>query len=304
MRKQTKFVLLLVSVSLTAVLLGCGKKEADPLLGRYDAYAVESSGMTLLAPEFLEKESYIELKEKKKAVFAMEGEPQELKWEADGDELTFSDTLDTMEGTVEDGIITLDFAGAKIYFAKGWADTSSIKAKGTEDLFGNAQGAYDLDGDINWGAEEAPEADIAGDTSDSGDTSDAGDASDNSDSEIAENGLKKSATEPSGESGEYISLEDLYRLTNWIHSLEDKPDFDTIVANFGLPTKDCGNNGDDYMSEWGDHYFDWYADKTNLIHVGFRTKDGVNWKICGFNTSGFLWEECENADISGLPGVN
>lgn len=288
MKKQTKLVLLFVSVSLMAALMGCGMKEADPLLGRYDAYAVESSGMTLLAPEFLEKESYIELKDKKKAVFAMEGEPQELKWEADGDELTFSDTLDTMEGTVEDGIITLDFAGTKIYFAKGWADTSAIKAQGTDDIYG----------DINQGAKEAPEADIADDASDSGD------ASDNSDSEIAENGLKKSATEPSGESGEFISLEDLYRLTNWIHSLEDKPDFDTIVANFGLPTVDCGNNGDDYMTEWGDHYFDWCADKTNLIHVGFRTKDGVNWAVCGFNTSGFLWEECEDADISGLPGVN
>ena len=301
MKKQTKIALLIISISLMATLIGCGGKEVDPLLGRYDAYAVESGSMIMLASEFLEKESYIELKEKNKAVFAMEGEPQELEWDADDDELTFSDSLESMEGTIEDGIIAIDFAGAKIYFVKGWADTSSIKAQGMDDAIDSMIGAYDLDGDIA----DAPDGTDSSDDSDGDDADIADTGSDASDdSEIAENGLKKSATEPSGESGEYISLEDLYRLTNWIHTLEDDPDFDTIVANFGLPTKDYGNNGDDYMSEWGDHYFDWCADKTNFIHVGFRTKDGVNWEVCGFNTSGFLWEECEDADISGLPGVN
>lgn len=303
MRKQTKITLVLMAAMLMVSLLGCGKKEADPLLGRYDAYAVESGSMTMLASEFLEKESYIELKEKKKAVFAMEGEPQNLKWEADDDEITFSDAVESMDGTIEDGIIALDFAGAKIYFAKGWADTSKIKTSGMNDILNNAVNDA-LNGIGDTGADNGSDIDDSTGITDEevddilnellGESSDDG---------ASDNGLKKSPTEPKGASGKNLSMEDLLRLAQWLHVVEDL-DYDTVVANFGEATVDCGNNGDDYMTEWGDHYFDWKADDINYIHVGFRTHDGITWTKCGFNTSGFSFDDCADADISGLPFVD
>ena len=286
MQKKNVFLVAAFCVIMAGMLCGCGllNKKPDPLFGRYDVYAIETGGVVIAAEDFLEKESFIELKEKNKAVFAFDGEPQELKWKADDDEIVFSDSADELDGTIEDDIIALDFEGSTVYFAKGWADTSSINV--AEDIFA--------------GYESEPS-----NPKEPEDIENTDDADEEPVEEIAEDGRKISPTEPSGASGQYYSEEEIYRMACWTSSVDwDILDFDTIVATIGEPTEDDGNHGVNSMTEYGDHYFFWKINDTDYLYVGFRTKDGTTWKLCGKNTSGFTSEDYDGIDVSGMPGVN
>lgn len=287
MTKKSVFSVAAFCVIMAGTLCGCGlfSKTPDPLLGRYDIYAIEAGGSVIAAEDFLEKESFIELKEKNKGVLVFDGEPQDLNWKVDDDEIVFSNSVDELEGTIEDDIIALDFEGSTVFFAKGWADTSSINVASTN---------------------QADEAEISNpdDTENVDDADDTNEAAEES-VETADDGRKISPTEPSGASGQYYSEEEIYRMACWTSSVDwDILDYDTIVATIGEPTEDDGNHGVNSMTEYGDHYFFWKINDTDYLYVGFRTKDGTTWKLCGKNTSGFTSEDYDGIDVSGMPGVN
>lgn len=300
MQKISKVTFILSGILVVGMLTGCGSKKVDPLLGRYDVYAIETGGMTVLASDVLEGESYLELKDKKKATLVMDGQESEIKWKADGDEIQLTDSEDSMDATVEDDIITLDFEGSKMYFAKGWADTESIKAISFND-FGlddyDVEDFDDVEADADAGEDETDDADEA--DVESGDEVAAGT------DEADENGLKKSATEPKGESGEFISEDDLKTMVNWLQHSKNmsNADYDMFVSLWGEATEDRGNNGSTYMSDYGDHCFKWKCSENMYVYIAFRTKDGEVWRMSSYQTNGFTFEDCKDYDYSGLPEI-
>ena len=60
----------------------------------------------------------LELKAGGKAEMVADGDAQSLDYTLEGETLTLTDGTDTLEGTVADGVITLNIEGVEISFAK------------------------------------------------------------------------------------------------------------------------------------------------------------------------------------------
>jgi hypothetical protein len=110
--------------------------------------------------------------------------------------------------------------------------------------------------------------------------------------------------EPSSTGDGVIGMERLLRLYKWLDTMDGSlmfaKTYPELAAVAGAEGRDCGNTGPNSMSELGDHYFNWYADDTHYLHVGFRPgKDGI-WTVCGMNTSNITRADYADVDISDL----
>jgi len=110
--------------------------------------------------------------------------------------------------------------------------------------------------------------------------------------------------EPSSAGDGRTTMENVLRLCKWIDTMDSSltrsKTYSDFVAVAGVEGFDCGNRGPNSMSELGDHYFNWYADDTHFIHVGFRGRDDGSWTYCGLNTSNITRGDFEDVDISDL----
>ena len=112
-------------VALGLLLGGKGGKD-DPTLGRYEGVSCTIDGVEVGA-----EDEWIELKAKNKADVCIMGQEFSGTWKLDGEAFTFKQGGDKYEGTLKDGVMTLDIAGMLYTFEKqgGAADNSGKPGK-------------------------------------------------------------------------------------------------------------------------------------------------------------------------------
>ena len=109
--------LAVVAVLLISLLGGGSDKKAPEELGRYEAVSCMMDG------EEVELDGeWIELMAKGKAEVYLLEETYEGKWSLDGDEFTFTQAGTDYTGTLEDGVLTLEFEDLEYTFEKEDAD--------------------------------------------------------------------------------------------------------------------------------------------------------------------------------------
>lgn len=103
-------------IVLVVVLVSGGGGKNDPNLGRYEAVSYSISGVELGA-----EGDWFELKAKGKADVRFMEEEFSGTWELDGEKFTFRQGGDAYQGTLKDGVLTIDLAGMQCTFAKDGA---------------------------------------------------------------------------------------------------------------------------------------------------------------------------------------
>jgi hypothetical protein len=129
--------ILMLAVLLLGLMAACGGKSGggsgsvgnDPLLGTYKFSKMgnmpvqEYAELLELSLEEAQKFMIIELKSGGKGTLSVEGEVQNITWKTEGETFTLTakdenNRDDTVEGTIKDGVITLDLEGEFIELSK------------------------------------------------------------------------------------------------------------------------------------------------------------------------------------------
>ena len=124
MKKAIAIVLLAVMILGLLAACGGGNSGDKKLLGTYKLYMLadmtiqEYADLFEVSVEEAEKTMTLELKSGGKAVFTSDGEGETVDWKVEGEKLVLSAEGETLEGTIKDGIITLDFDGESIQLKK------------------------------------------------------------------------------------------------------------------------------------------------------------------------------------------
>lgn len=127
MKKTMKIGALLLAMMMVLALAACGGSGGaadDPNLGVYKLNSLlgfslaEYAEMVGITEEEAAESMTLELKADGTADMVADGDTQTLDWTIEGDKITLTDGTDTLEGTVADGVITLDAEGVEITFAK------------------------------------------------------------------------------------------------------------------------------------------------------------------------------------------
>lgn len=127
---------LVLAVVMVFMLCACGASKTDKdLLGTYTLYAVDyDENTTLFADELFSGENYITLKSSSLAEMCVTDEVMTVKWKTDDEKLTLIAADGEMEGTIEDGILSLVINDTKMYFVAEGASTDSIHAITLDDM--------------------------------------------------------------------------------------------------------------------------------------------------------------------------
>ena len=130
MKKNIKIVSVLLAFMLVLALAACGGSGGggaaadDPNLGVYKLSSLmgfsleEYAEMLEITPEEAADSMTLELKADGKADMTIDGDAQTLDWSVDGDAITLTDGEESLEGTIADGVITLDIEGMEMSFTK------------------------------------------------------------------------------------------------------------------------------------------------------------------------------------------
>ena len=105
--------------------------------------------------------------------------------------------------------------------------------------------------------------------------------------------------EPSSNGDGYTTIEDVYRAYKWLSDMDweyqrESATYEYVRDYIGVEGHDRGNTGPNSVSDYGDHYFNWYATEMIFMHVGFRVRSDGTWTVCGFNSSGFSSSDLED----------
>ncbi|MBR5701870.1 MAG: hypothetical protein IKX47_05330 [Oscillospiraceae bacterium] len=132
--------IIMLAVLLLGLLAACGGKSGggsgdsgsvgnDPLLGTYkfskmvDMTVQEYADLVGLSLEEAQAFMIIELLSGGKGTLSVEGQVQNITWKTEGEKFTLTakdenNQDDTVEGTIKDGVITLDLEGDFIELSK------------------------------------------------------------------------------------------------------------------------------------------------------------------------------------------
>lgn len=139
MKKALAALLALLMVLSLAACGGSGGKEDQSMLGTYTLYAMDYDENTaILASELFEGSNYITLKSGGAAEMCLENDVSNVKWKLDGTKLTISAADGDMNGTLKNGILTLEADGSNLYYAAPGASTDGIKALTLDELLNGA----------------------------------------------------------------------------------------------------------------------------------------------------------------------
>lgn len=111
MKKLFALLLVVVMVFSLAACSGDEKNHNDPNLGIYKGHSVEVLGEVTPMSEVYSGRNQIELKSGGKGSFTLEGDTIDCEWELKGKTLTISIEGEDSRGTLEEGVIVLDFMG-------------------------------------------------------------------------------------------------------------------------------------------------------------------------------------------------
>ena len=103
---------LILAFAMLVSLAACGGKD-DPNLGKYNAVSCTVMGFELGCDG-----EYIELSAGGKAKISLGGDEYSGKWELDGEDITIKQSGDKFEGTLINGVLTVDFAGMVYTYEK------------------------------------------------------------------------------------------------------------------------------------------------------------------------------------------
>lgn len=137
-RKETMkktMAIVMLAVLLLGLLAACGGKDGgssagDPLLGTYKFSKMEDMTVQELADllydgdvEKAQSFMVLELKSGGKGVFSSDDDSDELSWKVEGEKLILSAKDENgeeqiLEGTIKDGVVTLDLDGEFVELAK------------------------------------------------------------------------------------------------------------------------------------------------------------------------------------------
>lgn len=130
MKKNIKIISLLLTFMLVLALAACGGSGGggaaaeDPNLGVYKMSSLmgftleEYAKMLEITPEEAADSMTLELKADGKADMTIDGDTQTLDWSLNGDAITLTDGQESLEGTLTDGVITLNIEGMEMTFTK------------------------------------------------------------------------------------------------------------------------------------------------------------------------------------------
>ena len=102
--KKTLTVLLVLVLLFS--LCACG--EDDPNAGLYTCTKIETSGMTMGVEDVFPKGVTLELKNGGRGILDVEGDSGTIRWAMDGDKFIMETSDGTSEGTLIDGVITIE----------------------------------------------------------------------------------------------------------------------------------------------------------------------------------------------------
>ncbi len=137
--KKIKIALaILMVLGMLAALSACGSQPApqeDSAAGEYTLFAAEVYGYTV-ASDALGTTSVLTLDADGTGYLTINEDGGDVsEWTVDGENITVVSGIDTILGTIKDGVIKLDFEdGYFLYYAAPGADTSSVEVM-DEDAF-------------------------------------------------------------------------------------------------------------------------------------------------------------------------
>ena len=132
-----KILPLILVVLMLVTLCACGGNDVD---GKYAMYAIEEEGYCLKVADLGMEDGALELDDGK-FTLSFDEEKQEGEYKVDGKKLTLTAEGEDVTGTVENGIVTIEEDGMKMYFVKDGADTSDIdkNVKSLADILGELE---------------------------------------------------------------------------------------------------------------------------------------------------------------------
>ena len=118
MKKILSFVL---AALLLLSFVGCssGDDKNDPNLGVYTAKTAEYSGFTVSVDQFFQEGFSIELKSGGKCKLTADGESASGKWTLDGAKFHVEGGGIECDGTLENGVMSIDYDGVIFNLIKG-----------------------------------------------------------------------------------------------------------------------------------------------------------------------------------------
>lgn len=104
---------LVIAIILLLVLAFSGGNSDDANLGMYNVIACEYMGVDINAYD-----EWLELKSGNRATIMIDGDEFSCRWSLDGEDFTLKQGGDTFEGTLRDGVLTLDIADVLYTYLK------------------------------------------------------------------------------------------------------------------------------------------------------------------------------------------
>ncbi len=142
MKKLKTALAILMVLGMLAALSACGSKPAPEMenaAGEYTLFAVsaEDYGGYIVDPAALEMTSVLTLNADGTGYLTLGEEGGAVsEWTVEGEDISVTSGIDTMVGTIKDGVIILDFDyGNILYYAAEGADTSAISVMDGEQFY-------------------------------------------------------------------------------------------------------------------------------------------------------------------------
>ena len=293
-----------VALVLALLLTACGNSssgESDENLGVYKLKSIGGYTVETFA-EMMDQDvstagEYImaELKSGGKCVFTVDGEAETVDWTLNGETITLDDGSEAQEGTLKDGVMTLDLDGQILILAKEGAGGGTV-ATGLKETLRNK-----LESSLEASPEPEPEDYETTPVAPEPEPEDPEPESEDPEPEPESEPAASSSEAPNGDG--LVSTEDVMKCYVWLSeilgSMSDATYAD-VAARFGKDGVLTGEEFVEHMDSWY-RYYNWISQEDSYlyIHINFREKEGV-YRVSGFNSSGFTASEAAELYLDDL----